>query len=176
MSIICCAKCDWTGHTYMAESLPDSELRALQPGETVPFGVCPECKAVLGSGCAISDDGFNGRWNDPRAERGNLTKFQRDCLVTLLARLDPRNPGFTASNELGLAFLSGSADVPEIQITDNRAPPFNKLSMSPYMTSWVYPLLQGALYGETFPGQRRYVADDAANVRTKIAEARQVKA
>jgi hypothetical protein len=171
MSIICCPECDWTGHDYEAGRLSIDQLNALKPGSVVPLGACPLCKAVLVPGSlhesGVLDPTFD--WDSGRAERGNLTQYQRDCLLSAIAHLVPEHPGFNASNEIAVALLSNT-DAP-IPIPDNRAPPFNNLTMAPYMHSWVYPLLIGALYGEPWSGHRNTVHSDAEIARNKMKAA-----
>ena len=171
MTIIYCPACDWTGHTYSARALGVDDLSKLKPGQTVPRGHCPECNALIPFENAAEQDQFD--WRDARTERTNLTRFQRNCLLVALARLDPDHPGFNASKEIEVALRSTIGS--EIPIPDDRAPPFNRLTMRPYMDSWVYPLLVGALYGEVFPGQRGYVEGDAACVRAKLARQRRAE-
>ncbi|ACR15024.1 hypothetical protein BcepIL02_gp31 [Burkholderia phage BcepIL02] len=171
MTIIFCPACDWSGHTYSVSEITVDAMRKLKPGQPVPHGHCPECNALIPFENQTDKDALH--WRDARPERSNLTQFQRNCLLVALARLDPNHPGFSASNEIEVALRStiGSA----IPIPDDRAPPFNSLTMAPYMDSWVYPLLVGALYGEIYPGQRQYVDGDAAQVRSAM-KAAQAKA
>lgn len=167
MPIICCPTCDWTGHTYSLKDLTTADLASLKPGDTVPQGKCPECGALVPHTAEKRERDLT--WRDNRPERENLTKFQRDCLLTILSRLDPDHPGFEGSIEIAVALRSTIGS--EIPIPDDRAPPFNRLMMAPYMGSWVYPLIVGALYGEVHPGQREYVSNDAAHVRAKLKAA-----
>jgi hypothetical protein len=169
MTTICCPACDWTGHDYEAKELSNEQLRALKPGSPVPFGACPLCAAPLVPGAVFetSDIHPSFDWDAGRAERPNLTQYQRDCLVRALSLLVPDHPGFTGSGEIAVAFRSTIGS--EIPID---CPPFNRLTLAPYLQSWVVPALVGALYGEPFPGHRRYVADDAARARNALKTAR----
>lgn len=169
MTIICCPACDWTGYTSSANPLKATDMPLLQPGAVVPLGHCPECDALIPFNTPSGKESYG--WQDNRDERKNLTQFQRDCLLVALARLDPDHPGFRGSNEIAVALRSTIGS--EIPIPDDRAPPFNRLMMAPYMDSWVYPLLVGVLYGEVFPGQRGYVSDDATRVRASLKAAAQ---
>lgn len=169
MTIIACTKCDWTGRSYEAKKLTPEVMSTLEPGAPTPYGMCPQCRELLPFGATPMIDGIQKtewRWQDGRAERANLSKYQRDCLLVILARLDPSHPGFQASAEIKVALESSTGSA--IPIPDNRAPPFNTLMMAPYMWSWVYPLIVGALYGEVYPGHREYVANDAGQVRAKL--------
>jgi hypothetical protein len=165
MTTICCPSCDWTGYSYEANSLTNDQLRALQPGTPVPYGACPLCRTPLIPGQVFATDELHPEfdWNAERPERQNLTQYQRDCLVNLIAKLVPDHPGFLGSNEIAFALRSTIGS--EIPID---CPPFNQLTLAPYMQSWVYPLLVGALYGEPYPGHRRHVTDDAAQVRNAV--------
>jgi hypothetical protein len=173
MSIIACVSCDWTGHHYEITALEAEHVRALEPGQPTPYGVCPQCRAVLPFGKTPEIDGIQKtgwNWRDGRAERPNLTQYQRDCLLLIASHLIPDHPGFRASEEIAVALRStiGSS----IRIPD-RSPPFNELTMAPYLQSWVYPLIVGALYGEVYPGHRRYMANDAEHVRNAMKAATQ---
>lgn len=177
MSMIACVSCDWTGYHYEAKKLAPEHMGQLHPGEAVPHGACPTCDIVLPFGKTPEIDGIEkGEWNwrDDRAERANLTQYQRDCLVVLASHLIPDHPGFRASNEIEAALRSTiGASIP---IPENRAPPFNDLMMAPWLQSWVYPLIIGALYGEVYPGHRRYMANDAAQARNAMKKYREVQA
>lgn len=168
MSMIACVSCDWTGHHYEAKKLAPEHMGQLQPGEAVPHGACPACDIVLPFGKTPEIDGIkkaSWNWNDERAERPNLTQYQRDCLVLLASHLIPDHPGFRGSEEIAVALRSTCHS--EIPIPGLRAP-FNMLSMAPYLQSWVYPLIVGALYGEVYPGHRAYMKNDAAQVRNAM--------
>lgn len=169
MTTICCPACDWTGRHYETGELTNAQLRALKPGTPVPFGACPLCATPLVTGEVFETDDLHPEfnWNAGRAERANLTQYQRDCLLRALSLLVPDHPGFTGSKEIAVAFRSTIAS--EITID---CPPSNRLTLAPYLQSWVVPVLVGALYGEPFPGHRRYVADDAARVRNALKTAR----
>lgn len=177
MTIIACNSCDWTGYHYEAIALDPQHVRKLTPGEPTPYGVCPQCKAFMPFGQTPEIDGIKKNewnWKDDRAERSNLSQYQRDCLLLILSRLVPDHPGFRASNEIAVALRSTIGS--EIPIPDNRAPPFNSLSMEPYMHSWVYPLIVGALYGEVYREHRSHVANDAACVRAALKNAARAEA
>lgn len=172
MTIIACVSCDWTGHHYEAGKIDAERVSELTPGEPTPYGVCPQCKAFLPFGKTPEIDGIKKTgwdWRDDRAERANLSQYQRDCLLLILSHLQPNHPGFRASGEIEVALRSTIGS--EIRIPDNRAPPFNSLTMAPYLQSWVYPLIVGALYGEVYPGHRGFVANDAAHVRRAMKAA-----
>lgn len=148
MSILACPKCDWVGHHYSLRETPLETLQQLQPGEVVPHGVCPNCGAVLHIGkVPLKEDDGEWGWQDGREERPNLSQYQRDCLLTALARIETKHPGFQAADYIKEAF-SGPCRL--------------------YLQSWVIPLLTGALYGETHPGQRNSVRGDANAIRLKL--------
>jgi len=171
MTIIYCPACDWIGHTYSVREISVDALRTLKPGQPVPHGHCPECKALIPF--ENQTDKGDLDWSDARPERANLTQFQRNCLLVALSRLDPNHPGFRAADHIELALRStvrNSIPLPKGAAT------FGVLHMAEYMHSWVYPLLVGALYGETFPCQRGYVAGDAAQVRAELKVAALAKA
>jgi hypothetical protein len=176
VTIIACVSCDWTGRHYEARDVDAVALRSLEPGSPTPYGQCPQCGHVLPFGKTPAIDGIRKsewNWRDSRDERANLSKYQRDCLLMILAHLVPDHPGFRASNEIAVALSSTIGS--EIPIPDNRAPPFNSLCMAPYLQSWVYPLIVGALYGEVYPGHRMHVAAEADGARSRM-EAGQVAA
>lgn len=147
MSILACTNCDWVGHNYQLHETPLEALWRLQPGEVIPHGACPNCGAVMHVGKTPQIEEGDWSWEDRREERPNLSQFQRDCLLTALARIDPKHPGFQGDDNIKEA-LSGPCRL--------------------YLQTWVIPLLTGALYGETFPGQRDYARGDANAIRYKL--------
>lgn len=171
MAIISCPKCDWSGWDYDAGKLSDDALRALQPGQPMPHGTCPNCRAVLEFGATPELDGIQRAeftWRDPREECANLSQFQRDCLLVALARLTPDHPGFTGSDEIGYVFSAS-----DLKLPPDAPGPFGSSCPGLYLGSWVRPLLVGALYGRAYPEQHNYLGGQADHVRGQLREWRE---
>lgn len=166
MTTYACNYCDFIG--YQADLKP-AVVPKLQPGEVyvAPLGVCPECGHVVPhDALMLGYPKTHFTWQDSRPERGNLTQFQRDCLLKALSLLTPKHPGFTGSPEIGCVLEA--ADLP---LPPKANATFGTTCPGPYLKSWVLPLLQGALYGPVYVGQRAHAATDAAAVRGKLAAA-----
>lgn len=83
-----------------------------------------------------------------------LTKAQRIAIDLAFSRINPKDPGFRASEEVRAA-LSGDARL--------------------YLETWVYPLLASVLDGEQWYGQNRYAATDYHHVTKARAAAKVAK-
>jgi hypothetical protein len=76
----------------------------------------------------------------------NLTKTQRDALELLRVRLDPTSPAFRGSDEVREALEQARL----------------------YVNSWVLPLIDLAMNGESFYGEAGSVGNDAAFARNAL--------
>lgn len=161
--MIACPNCEFVG--YLGDCKP-APVPALQPGETyvAPYGLCPACCAVIPADAPHADayGKIARRWRDLPAERSNLTKFQRDCLVSALAHITPDHPGFTGSDEV--AYLLKN----QIPRPEGSNWTFATGGINHYIDSWVRPMIEAALYGPGFHDQPHYAAQDANRARAAL--------
>ncbi|USN16357.1 hypothetical protein PLUTO_00410 [Luteibacter phage vB_LflM-Pluto] len=156
MTILLCSKCDWIGQSYSAKALSSediSKLASLAPGSRLPWGKCPYCDAIIEFNHTRAGDGYGSvvfHWDSNREERPNLTQFQKDALFVAIANITPEHPAFRASDDVKEA-LAGPLRL--------------------YIDSWVRPVLVATLYGETYPGQRDWVCNEARVDRAKFTAA-----